>query len=638
MPNGYCGSVMHVDLSDRTARVERPDDAFYRTYLGGWGIVAHELLQRAPKGVDPFAPENPLVFATGVLTGSMAPSSGRHAVGAKSPLTGGFGEADVGGFWGTQLKSAGLDAVVITGRSDEPVYLWIRDGEVRFRDAGRLWGRPTAEVESRIRDELADPGVRVAQCGPAGERLVRFANVMHDVHRAAGRTGLGAVMGSKKLKAIAVRGTGSVGHADPEAIARIRARFIELREHWEGLRRYGTSESVAQANEIGYLPTHNFVRGQFEGWERISGERMAAEYLVGRDSCPCCPVGCKRRVRSAGRYVVDPVYGGPEYETIGALGSMCDVDDLEAILYANQLCAAHGIDTISTGATIAWLMECFEKRLVTSEDTGGVEARFGDAEAMVKLVEMIATRTGIGDVLAEGSWRASKRLGERTGDLVVHVKRQEMPMSDPRAQFGLGLGYAVSPTGADHMHSAHDHWIDDEAPGGFLKLSFGMQGGAMPHNDLSPEKLRWVVYKNAHLVLFNCLGWCQFHHYSVPRIGEVVRAVTGWNLHAFELLKAGERVLTMARAFNLREGLTAADDVLPPRMREPLHAAAIDGWRIDADAFAGARSTYYGMMGWDEETGVPREARLHELGIGWVIDELPEPRSGATGEDIDQVL
>jgi len=622
MPKGYCGKMLYVDLTDRTTRTEEPDEDFYRTYLGGWGVIAHELLKRAPKGVDPLAPGNPLIFATGVQTGTAVASSGRHAVGAKSPLTGGFGEADVGGYWGTELKRAGFDAVVITGASAEPVYLWIRDGGVEVRNASHLWGKETAEVQGLIREELGDEKVRVAQCGPAGEKLVRFANIMHDVNRAAGRTGLGAVMGSKKLRAVAVRGTGDVEVTDPETIEAVRTRFLELKEHWEGLQKYGTAESVAEVQERGYLPTRNFQKGQFDGWEKISGERLAEDYVVGSSSCPGCPVACKRKVRVEGRYSVDPVYGGAEYETIGSFGSTCEIDDLEAILYANQLCGAHGIDTISTGVTIAWLMECFEKGLLTPEDTGGIQAQFGDAKAMVKLVEMIATREGFGDTLAEGSWRASKVLGRGTEDLVVHVKGQEFPMNDGRTQFGLGLAYAISPTGADHMHSAHDHWADREIPAGFLKLSYGMLTGVMEHNKLTPEKVRWVVYKNEQLVLFNCLGWCQFHHYSVARIRDVLQAVTGWNIGTFEVMKAGERALTLARAFNMREGLTSADDVLPPRMGEPLKAAAIDNWRIEEEEFLKGRSLYYGMMGWDEQTGVPREAKLHELGIGWVVDEL----------------
>jgi len=632
MASGYCGRMLYVNLTDRTTRTEERDEDFYRTYFGGWGIIAHELLTRTPRGADPLGPENALIFATGVQTGSLVGSSGRHAVGAKSPLTGGFGEADVGGFWGTELKRAGFDAVVITGAANEPVYLWIRDGEAEIRDAADLWGKPTAEVQQLIREELGDDEVRVAQCGPAGERLVRFANIMHDVNRAAGRTGLGAVMGSKRLRAVAVRGSGTVEVADPDTVEAVRNRFLELKEHWEGLQKYGTAESVSQVQERGYLPTRNFQKGQFDGWEKITGERLESEYLVGRDTCFGCPVSCKRKVKVEGAYEVDPVYGGPEYETLGSFGSSCEIDDLEAILYANQVCAANGMDVISAGVTIAWLMECFERELLTAEDTGGIEARFGNAEAMVKLVEMMAAREGFGDTLAEGSWRAAKALGKGTEDLVVHVKGQEFPMNDGRTQFGLGLAYAISPTGADHMHSAHDHFVDEEAPAGFLKLSYGMLTGVMEHNSLTPEKVRWVAYKNAHVVLFNCLGWCQFHHYSVSRIRDVLQAITGWNVRTFEIMKAGERALTLARAFNVREGLTPDDDVLPPRMFEPLKVAAIDNWKIDLEEFVRARSLYYGMMGWDEETGIPREAKLHELGIGWVADEVIEVKSARASQ------
>ena len=619
MPNGYQNRILYVDLTERTTRTEEPGDAFYRTYLGGWGIIAHELLKRAPVGVDPFAPENPLIFATGVLTGSNAPSSGRHAVGAKSPLTGGFGESDVGGYWGTELKRAGLDAVVITGASAEPVYLWIRDGEAEIRDARHLWGRETADVQEQIREDLGDPKVRVAQCGIAGENLVRYACIMHDVSRAAGRGGLGAVMGAKKLRAVAVRGTGSIENANPDELVKIRDGFIRLREqHWQGLQRDGTGAGVGSLQERGLLPTRNFREGTFDGWEKITGERITEKYLVGRDTCHVCPVGCKRKVAVEGK--VDPAYGGPEYESLGAFGSLCGNDDLESILVANQLCNAYGIDVISAGATIAWLMESFEKGLITAEDTGGIDVQFGDAEAIPQLVEAIARREGFGDTLAEGSWRAAQAIGRGTEAFAVHVKGQELPMHDGRSRFGLGFSYAVSATGADHIHSIHDEAMSVEAGMAMLQYSYGITHEPIPQNDLSARKVRGAAYLNTHLMLFNSLGWCFFHNYSVPRTRDVVQAVTGWNIQAFELMKAGERAQTLARSFNVREGLTAADDVLPPRMAEPIRSTAIDGWRIDPEEFFRARSLYYGMMGWDEETGVPKAWKLHELGIGWVAD------------------
>ena len=619
MPNGYQNRILYVDLTERTVRTEEPGDAFYRTYLGGWGVIAHELLKHAPAGVDPFAPENPLIFATGVLTGSMAPSSGRHAVGAKSPLTGGFGESDVGGEWGTELKRAGLDAVVITGASQEPVYLWICDGEAEIRDAAHLWGRETADVQEQIREDLDDPNVRVAQCGIAGENLVRYACIMHDVSRAAGRGGLGAVMGSKKLRAVAVRGTGSVENADPDALEKIREGFMRLREqHWQGLQKDGTGAGVGSLQERGLLPTRNFREGTFDGWEKITGERITEKYLVGRETCHVCPVGCKRKVEVEGK--VDPAYGGPEYESLGAFGSLCGNDDLESILITNQLCNAYGIDVISAGATIAWLMECFEKGLVTAEDTGGIDVQFGDAQVIPDLVERIARREGFGDTLAEGSWRAAQAIGRGTEAFVVHVKGQELPMHDGRSRFGLGFSYAVSATGADHIHSIHDEAMSVEAGMAMMQYSYGITHEPIPNNDLSPRKVRGAAHVNAHLMLFNSLGWCYFHNYSVPRMRDVLQAVTGWSIQTFELMKIGERAQTLARAFNVREGLTTEHDVLPPRMAEPIRSTAIDGWRIDPEEFLRARSLYYGMVGWDEETGVPKAWKLHELGIGWVAD------------------
>ena len=619
MPNGFADKILYVNLTTRDVRVEEPGEGFYRTYLGGWGIIAHELLKRAPTGVDPFAPENPLIFATGVATGSMAQAAGRHAVGAKSPLTGGFGESDVGGYWGTELKRAGLDAVVVAGASDEPVYLWIKDGGVEIRDASHLWGRETADVQAAIRDELQDDKVRVAQCGPAGEKLVRYACIMHDISRAAGRGGLGAVMGSKKLRAVAVRGTGDVDVADADSIAAIRNRFITvLRDFWERLQKYGTSSGLAGLSEAGCLPTSNFRRGAVEGAEAITGATMAERYVVGRDSCPGCPVGCKRRVKVEDK--VDPIYGGPEYESLSAFGSLCCNDDLESLLVANQLCNAQGIDVISAGATIAWLMECFEKGLVTTADTGGIDVQFGDAGAIQRLVEMIAAREGFGDTLAEGSWRAAQKIGRGTEAFVVHVKGQEMPMHDGRSRYGLGLSYAMSPTGADHIHSIHDEALSSEPAMAMMRRSYGIHHEPIPPNDLSAKKVLGSVRVNAHNALFNCIGWCFFHNYSLPRMRDVVQALTGWNIETLELIKAGERVLTMANAFNVREGLTADDDVLPPRMAEPIDSEPIAGQRIDPDEFLEARSLYYGMMGWDEETGVPKGWKLHDLGIGWVAD------------------
>ena len=413
MAAGYHDRILDVDLTKGTTSIREPGETYFRSHYGGWGMIAHELLNSGAAKLEPFDPGNPLIFAAGVLTGAPLPGTGRHAVGAKSPLTGSFGEADVGGFWGAELKKAGLDGIVITGKANRPVYLWIHDGDVEIRDARNLWGRLTADVEMAIREELGDSQVRVAQCGPAGENLVRYACVMHDVARAAGRCGLGAVMGSKNLKAVAVRGTGDIPMANPEKVKELSETLNTfIRENYANFTEHGTSGNITRLHEAGQLPTRNFQKATFEGYAKICGRRMTEEHLDGRDTCFACPVACKRRAKASGKYNVEPAYGGPEYESVAALGSICEVDDLEAILYANQLCNAYGLDTISTGVTIAWSMEAFDRGLLTPEDTGDLEIRFGDAEIMVRLVEMIAKREGFGALLARAAYERRGRSAE----------------------------------------------------------------------------------------------------------------------------------------------------------------------------------------------------------------------------------
>jgi len=320
MSFGFCNKVLRVNLTNRQVSVEQPGERFFRTYLGGWGIIAHYLLKELEPGTDPLGPDNLLIFATGVVTGAPVGGSGRHAVGAKSPLTGGFGEADVGGFWGAELKQAGWDAIIITGAAEEPVYLWIKDEQVEIRDATGLWAKKTAEVEEILKDELGDKRIRVAQCGVAGERQARIACIINDVNRAAGRTGLGAVMGSKNLKAVAVRGSGRVEIADKDKVGQL-ARWLRdnYKDMWTGrLQEHGTSGGLQWLSKTGALPTRNFQQGSFEGAKAIGGETLTDTLLVGRDTCFACPITCKRKVKLTGRYEIDPEYGGPEYETSGA--------------------------------------------------------------------------------------------------------------------------------------------------------------------------------------------------------------------------------------------------------------------------------------------------------------------------------
>jgi len=621
MPNGYCGKILHVDLATKGITVEEPAESYYRMYLGGWGFIAHQLLQRAPKGVDPLAPENPLIFATGVASGTPIPGSGRHAVGAKSPLTGGFGEADVGGFWGTELKRAGFDAVVVTGASETPVYLWVQDGEAEIRDATQLWGKPTAGVEVAIRAEHGDNQIRVIQCGIAGENLVRYACVISDVNRAAGRTGLGAVMGSKKLRAIAVRGTGTVDVADSDGVKAVANHVLGLRERWAGLHEHGTGGGIMMFDELGRLPTRNFREGKFEGAEKIAGPTMTEQILVDRDTCHACPIACKRVVETDGAYQVDRAYGGPEYETLASLGSICGVDHLEAIAYANQLCNAYGLDTISAGVTIGWAMECFERGLLTVEETGGLELGFGDHEVMTQLVEQIARRDGFGDLLAEGSLRAARKIGRDTERYAVHTKGQEYPMHDPRFQFGLGIGYLTSPTGADHMHNYHDSGVESQA-GADQMQSLGIFTEPLERTTLPTAKPVLAATAISLQVMKNCACICMFEPYGLNDYQKIVRAVSGWDVSGVELLRIGERALGLARLYNAREGIGPTDDRQPMRFSEPLMLAGEEGASIAEEAIGEAVELYYEIQGWDKRTGAPTRAKLIELSLEWAIELL----------------
>ena len=621
MSYGYNGKVLRVNLSEGTIVTEERDEIFYRRYLGGRGFIAHTLLKDMKPKADPLGPDNVLVFATGILTGAPVAGSGRHSVGAKSPLTGAFGDAEVGGYWGTELKRAGVDAVIVHGVSDHPVYLWIHEGKAELRDAAGLWSKTTGQVQQLIRNELGEQRARVIQAGPAGEELVRYACVISDVNRAAGRTGLGAVMGSKKLKAVAVRGSRRPEIAHPKMLREWSKWFSDNVKELKG-RSYdtGTAGAVMYMNRTNSLPTRNFQSGEFEGAEGISGETMRDTILTDRATCYACPVRCKRVVRVKGRYQVDPIYGGPEYETIGALGSNCGIDDIEAVAKGNEICNANGLDTISAGVTIAFAMECFEKGLLTLEDTAGVDLRFGNAEAMVEMLEQIVKRQGLGRLLGEGSYRAAQTIGQNAMDYAIQVKGQELALQEPRAMHGLGLGYAVSPTGADHCHNLYDKGYATAGSGGLQKAAALGILEPIPFDTLNPAKVRLFIYQVNWQHVLNCLDVCMFMGYTYDKVRDIVNAITGWNVTVWELMRAGERALNMARVFNAREGFTIADDTLPKRFFTPLPSESMPYKGLDPDEFREALGTYYAMMNWDPETGMPRRGKLQELDIGWAAE------------------
>jgi len=621
MPLGCNGKILRVDLSKEKISFENPDDIFYRRYVGGEGFVAYFLLKELKPGIDPLSPENKLIFAAGPVTGAPIPGSGRNSVGAKSPLTGGFGESEVGGHWGAELKRAGFDAVIIEGHASSPVYLWIHDGEVEIRDAEHLWGKVTGDAQKIIRKELGDKLVRVAQIGPAGERMVRYACVIVDLKDAAGRTGMGAVMGSKNLKAVAVRGHGKLEVASSEKLKDLTRWLVQNMDEVIGwAHNYGTGSGMAAGAESGNLPTRNFRDGGFKNAEAIDARRIKETYRIGMEGCYACPVRCKKVVKIGEPWNVDPIYGGPEYEALAALGSNCGIDNLEAVCKANELCNRYSLDVISTGVTIAFAMECYENGILTDKDTNGLKLNFGNAEAMVQMVEMIAERKGLGDILAEGVKRAAEKIGKGAEKFAVHVKGQEVPMHEPRLKRALGLGYAVSPTGADHMHNLHDMGITGRGPQLDNLAALGILE-PIPLEDLGPRKVRALIYFVDWRVLDNCLLICNFLPWNYIQKTDIVRAVTGWNTTAWELMKVGERVTTMARVFNIREGFKKEDDWLPERFFHPQTSGALSDTAVNPEKLREARSIYYEMMGWDEN-GVPTKAKLEELDIGWVTNLL----------------
>ncbi len=590
MRYGYWNRILNVDLTERRWWVEEPGDDLYRQLLGGRGFIARTLLRDTAAGIDAYDPGNPLLFMPGVLTGVPLPGSGRHTIGARSPLSAGYGESEAGGFWGAELKKAGWDGIVVRGASETPVYLWINEDTVEFRDAAHLWGLVTGQAEEQIVAELGDPRIRVAQIGPAGENLVRFASISNDLNEVAGRAGMGAVMGAKKLKAIAVRGKKNVPVADPEAIKRI-AKWVSgtLDENHYAFHNFGTGAAMAAKSAEGGMPTLNYQLGAFEGSDRISAIAVRDQVRVEMRGCYACSVRCKKFVRveardtgeklkngrpvpvdPKGRWSIELRYGGPEYESLAALGANLGIDDLIAVCKANEQANAYCLDTISLGCTIAWAAECFERELLTAADTGGYAVRFHDPEQVVELAGKIARREGvIGELLAEGALRAAQRIGRGTEQYVVHVKGLEIAMHDPRHMERMRTSYLFSPTGGDHMGSATN--------------------------------------KNG---LRNQAGLCFFLNYSDQMALDALCATTGWDLDQQELDQIFERGISLTRLFNLREGVTRADDTLPHRMREdlPKHAG-ITQEQIDALA-----DGYYRDRGWDA-SGIPTPERLAELGL-----------------------
>ncbi|MEW6592193.1 MAG: aldehyde ferredoxin oxidoreductase family protein [Candidatus Hadarchaeota archaeon] len=632
MVHGYNGKILRVDLTQNKVTVEEKDETFYRRYLGGRALSLYYLLNEMEAGTDPLGPDNLLIFAPSVITGAPLQGLSRFSVASKSPLTEGYGEAEAGGDWGPWLKFSGFDAVVVKGKANKPVYLWLHDGKAEIRDASKAWGKTTKEAEEIIREEIKDKTAKVAQIGPAGEKLVRFACVINKLRDANGRGGLGAVMGSKNLKAIAASGKpGGTNINDLEKVKTLMKWFADnylkcASGDPAGLHKLGTAQYVLQCQGAGILPTRNFRDGAFEGAEKISGETINATLHSGQVACWSCSIACKMNVKlDEPNMKLDPDYGAPEYEALGALGSCCGVDDVKAVCKASELCNAYGMDAISTGVAVAFAMECYENGLLTKKDTGGIDLKFGNAEGMLKMVQMIADREGLGDLLAEGVKLAAAKIGKGAEKYAMHVKGKELPMHEGRFKAGVGFGYGVSPIGADHVQMEHDPCFEGE--GFFLNnlKPIGILEG-VKSTDLGPRKVRLFTYLQHWWSLGNSLDLCLFttapaRVWSIPQVVEIVNAITGWDTTAWELMKVGERGTTMARAFNVREGFTKEDDWVPERLFQPIGNGPQKGLKFSKDVFKVAVEDYYQMMGWDAN-GKPTHGKLEELDVGWVADKI----------------
>jgi len=623
-------TIHHVDLTGGTVQTRTLPEDVYRKYPGGSALAAYLVLREMRSGADPLGPDNVLVMAVSPLTGLAISGQSRMTASARSPLTGAIGDSQCGGFFPAEMRAAGTDAIVFTGQSPEPVYLWLHDGVAELRPAKHLWGKETAEGDRLLKAEVGDPRAEVAQIGPGGENLVRFAAIMNMVNRANGRTGMGAVMGSKRLKAVVVRGTKPPKPAAPERFRNLLKRLKELQQANPGIGwfgEYGTAGVLGIQNKMGGQPTRNYSEGTFAEAGQIDGTVMAKTILKERDTCYACVVKCKRvvEVHEPG-LDVDPVYGGPEYETLTFFGSMCGVGDLKLLAKASADANKYGLDTISCGATIAWAIEAKAKGLL---DDQGLGLAYGDGQSVLRAIEAIALRRGVGDLLAEGSLRAAQTLGPAAVDLTVTVKGQELPAHMPQHKRSLGLVYAVNAFGADHQSSEHDGMLKTK-PDSLHRKRLGTLGEfpALDLRDLSDDKVTFAWTSQRFYSALDSLGLCQFvwgsswQLYGPVETVELVQAGTGWDATLDELLQMGERRINLMRAFNAREGIGKSADTLPKKLFQPLEGTGPSaGVALTTEELERARESYYRLAGCDPETGYPTRAKLAELGLDWAAPE-----------------
>ena len=610
---GGHGKILRVNLSEgKVSQEDIPEDLFDK-FLTGAGLATHYLFREVPKGAEPLGPENELILMTGALTGTIAPSTGRFNWVFKSPLTGIWAQSNSAGFWGVDFKKTGYDGIIFQGISPKPVYLVIEEDKAELRDASHLWGKSVSETTKMIQEELGEK-FNVDCIGIAGENQVRYASIMNDLHRAAGRCGGGAVMGSKLLKAIAVCGTKPVNIANPTAFKEVSKKQFELLDQHMfkvALETFGTNVVIDLVNARGGFPTRNWQTCVFPELEEINAQALSEKVLIEPMGCFACPLRCGRRSEIRQGKYKGASGEGPEFESVGTFGGSCHVTDMEAITMAHYLCDDYGLDTISTGATIGFAIECYEKEILTKSDTDGLELRFGDPDIVIELIHKIAKREGFGDFLAEGTRRMAQKLDKGSERFAMNVKGLELPAYDSRAVQITGLAYAVANRGGDHVTA----YIQGPT---FLDIPFLCIPDSQIKDPLvaDPGEVHILVDLENVMTALDTLGACKFLGFCVASDGwvELVAHCLGRDFTYDDLMRVGERAYNLARVFNVREGVTRADDTLPPRLlEEPLTEGPAAG-KVNENLPA-MLDKYYELRGWDKATGKPTPEKLKELGL-----------------------
>ena len=606
---GYAGRLLFADLAQKKTKTENLRDEFCAKYIGGNGFGIRLLLDSTKPRVDPLGSNNVLIFAVGPFAGTMVPTSGKYIVQAKSPLTDFMGESISSGTWGQNLKRAGYDAVVITGRANAPCYLFIDDETIQFRDAKSLWGKDSILTGQFVQEQICDDNVSVASIGPGGENLVKFANITNDGYRQAGRTGMGAVMGSKNLKAVAVRGSKKIEVNDLDRLMEVCGQLYKQCQEkgTDGYRTYGTPQSVSIHQALGVLPTRNWQSATFELAENLSGEFLKSHYYAKTIACSGCPLGCDH-ISIVKKGTDAEQVASVEFETIYSLGSQCGVGDFPAVLQAADLCDKLGIDTISAGVVIGWAMECFEKGILTKEDTDGIELTFGNQEALIEIVSKISSREGVGDLLAEGVKKASAKIGKGSQHFAMHNKGLELPGYDVRGLKACALGFMTSTRGGCHLRSS---MYDFDAKGKVDRFKADTGLGRI----VSEREDAWAIMDSLILCKF-IRSVCS----SYDKLADLYMLVTGIRVSPEELKKTGERIYNLEKIYNVREGWVKKDDYPPPRvMKDPIREGPSKGSFVSEEEFEPMLEAYFEARGWSRE-GIPTKQKLEELEIDDVAE------------------